>query len=50
MIYAGGTRSRLKFDKKEDSIKGLRMKKPAQSEIMSGCSTRYFHQRELKVC
>ena len=36
MIHAGGTRNRLKIDKKEDLIGGLRMQKLTQSETMSG--------------
>ena len=41
----GRNTQQAKFDKKEDSVKGLRMQKTAQSEIMSGCSRRYFYQR-----
>ena len=40
MTYAGGTRSRLKLDRKEDLIKGLRIQKLTQSDIMSGCPRR----------
>ena len=40
MIYAGGTRSRLKLDKGEDLIVGLRMHIPTQLEIMTCCSRR----------
>ena len=40
MIYAGGTRNRLKLDKIVDLIRALRMQKPTQWETMSGCSRR----------
>ena len=45
-----GTRNMLKLDKKEDLIRGLRVRKPIQSEIMSVYSKREFYQREPKSC
>ena len=46
MTYAGGTRNRRKLDKKEGLIKGQPMQKPTQLATTSGCSRKWFHQKE----
>ena len=46
MTYAGGTRNRRKLDKKGGLIKGQPMRKPTQLATTSGCSRKWFHQKE----
>ena len=44
--YAGGIRNRRKLDKKGGLIKGQLMRKPTQLATTSGCSRKWFHQKE----
>ena len=46
MTYAGGIRNRRKLDKKGGLIKEQPMQKPTQLAITSGCSRKWFHQKE----
>ena len=46
MTYAGGIRNRRKLDKKGGFKKGQLMRKPTQLATTSGCSRKWFHQKE----
>ena len=46
MTHAGGTRNRLKLDKRGGLTKGQPMQKPTQLATTSGCSRKWFHQEE----
>ena len=46
MTDAGGIRNRRKLDKKGGLIKEQPMQKPTQLAITSGCSRKWFHQKE----